>query len=155
MKYAAMKNAKEERKKLAIALAFAAYCGTASAYDDPFVEVTRGMPSCAQPKAPVTTPEQARMEAHLRSERGTRCYLDGRCRLPNSYQYDAEIIPRVKKAILAAVKYGDTTVSAFGQRRWEFLLGCVHSKAQSRALEDLVKGIDDVERVVNRLGVSR
>ena len=155
MKYAAMKNANVERKKLAMAVALAAYCGTANAYDDPFLEVTRGMPSCVEPRPPVTSPEQARMEAHLRSERGTRCYLDGRCRLPNSYLYDPEIIPRVRKAILATGKYGDTTVSVFGQRRWVFLLGCVRSKAQSQALENLVKGIDDVERVVNQLSVSR
>ena len=155
MKYAAMKNANVERKKLAMAIACVVYCGTANAYDDPFLEVTRGMPSCREPRPPAMSPEQERMEAHLRSERGTRCYLEGRCRLPNSYRYDPEIIPRVKKAILATGKYGDTTVSVFGQRRWVFLLGCVHSKAQSRALESLVKGIDDVERVVNQLSVSR
>jgi|SRR5690349_16589539 len=155
MKYPATKNAKVERKKLAMALLLGAYCGTAGAVDDPFLDVTHGMASCPPPRPPVTSPEQARMEAHLRTERGTRCYLEGRCRLPNSYLYDAEIIPRVKKAILAAGKYGDTTVSVFGQRRWVFLEGCVRSKAQSRALEDLVKGIDDVERVVNRLSVSR
>lgn len=132
-----------------------AYCVTAHAYDDPFLEVTHGMASCPQPRPPVASPEQARMEAHLRTERGTRCYLEGRCRLPNSYSYDPEIIPRVKKAILATGKYGDSTVSVFGQRRWVFLLGCVRSKAQSQALETLVKGIDDVERVVNQLSVSR
>ena len=101
------------------------------------------------------TGEQERMEAHLRTERGTRCYLDGRCRLANSYEYDREIIPRVKKAILAAGKYGDTTISVFGQRRWVFLMGCVRSTAQAQAVESLVKGIDDVERVVNQLAVSR
>lgn len=155
MKYAAMKNAKEERKKLAMALVLAAYCGTANAFDDPFLDVTQGLASCTPPKPPVTSAEQARMEAHLRAERGTRCYLEGRCRLPNSYQYDAEIIPRVKKAILADGRFRDTTVSVFGQRRWVFLRGCVRSRAQSQALEELVKRIDDVERVVNQLSVSR
>ena len=155
MKYPAKKNAKVERKKLAMALLLGAYCVTARAYDDPFLEVTHGLASCPPPRPPVMSPEQARMEAHLRTERGTRCYLEGRCRLPNSYLYDAEIIPRVKKAILATGKYADTTVSVSGQRRWVFLLGCVRSRAQSKALEDLVKGIDDVERVVNQLSVSR
>src|SRR6478752_3187538 len=155
MKKAAMKNAKLERKKLAMALVFAAYCGTANGFDDPFLDVTHGIAACPAPRPPAMSPEQARMEAHLRAERGTRCYLEGRCRLPNSYQYDAEIIPRVKKAILADGRFRDTTVSVLGQRRWVFLQGCVRAKAQSRELEELVKRIDDVERVVNRLSVSR
>jgi len=101
------------------------------------------------------TEAEARAEAHVRVERGTRCYLDGHCRLPNAYQYDSEIIPRVKKAILADGRFRDTSVWALGQRRWVILQGCVRSKAQSQALEKLVKGLDDVERVVNQLSVSR
>ncbi|HEX4332577.1 MAG TPA: BON domain-containing protein [Usitatibacter sp.] len=146
-----------------MALLLVAYCGTASAaeaiqvnpFDDPFLEVTRGMPSCPQPKPPAMTAAEARGEAHVRVERGTRCYMDGHCRLPNAYRYDAEIIPRVKKAILADGRFGDTAVWALGQRRWVFLQGCVRSRAQSQALEKLVRGLDDVERVVNQLSVSR
>lgn len=141
----------------------AAYCGTPAAddppranpFNDPFLEITGSIASCPRPAPPAMTPAEARAEAHVRVERGTRCYLDGRCRLPNSYQYDAEIIPRVKKAVLADGRFRDTSVWALGQRRWVILQGCVRSKAQSRALETLVKGLDDVERVVNQLSVSR
>ncbi|HEX3063402.1 MAG TPA: BON domain-containing protein, partial [Usitatibacter sp.] len=140
-----------------------AYCGMAAAagdvrenpFNDPFLEVTSGMPSCPPAKPPTMTEAEARAEAHVRVERGTRCYLDGHCRLPNAYQYDSEIIPRVKKAILADGRFRDTSVWALGQRRWVILQGCVRSKAQSQALEKLVKGLDDVERVVNQLSVSR
>jgi osmotically-inducible protein OsmY len=96
-----------------------------------------------------------RTEAHGRTERGTRCYESGRCRLPNSYLYDKEIIPRVKKAILADGRFAATSVWAQGQRRWVWLKGCVRSEAQRRALERLVRELDDVESVINQLVVRK
>ena len=122
-------------------------------FDDPFLEITHGHDRCPEPKPPQLTVKQMEAEAHARVERGTRCYMDGRCRLPNSYQYDKEIIPRVKKAILADGRFKDTTVYALGQRRWVFLQGCVHDKAQSQAIEKVARDVEDVERVVNQLSV--
>ena len=87
-------------------------------------------------------------------ERGTSCFRAGRCRLPNSYLYDKEIMPRVQKAVDADARFDRTTsVWATGQRRWIWLQGCVSSEAESQALELLVRGIDDVEGVVNELAV--
>ena len=100
------------------------------------------------------TADEVRVQSHLRSERGTRCYLSGRCRLPNSYLYDQEIIPRVKKAIDVDGGFADTSVWAEGQRRWVTLKGCVRSKSESEALVKLVGSIDDVEKVVNELVVT-
>ncbi|HZE62155.1 MAG TPA: BON domain-containing protein [Burkholderiales bacterium] len=122
-------------------------------FNDPFVQVTRGIADCPVPEGPVMTEAEMRAEAHSRAERGTRCYLSGRCRLPNSYRYDKEIIPRVEKAILADGGYADTSVWVQGQARWVWLKGCVRSKKQRLALEQLVREIEDVERVINRLTV--
>ena len=122
-------------------------------FGDPFIEVTHGHPNCPQPKPPTMSVKQMESEAHGRVERGTRCFFEGRCRLANSYQYDKEIIPRVRKAILADGHFTDTTVWALGQRRWVFLQGCVQTKAQSQAIERLARGVEDVERVVNQLSV--
>ena len=127
----------------------------ANYFNDPFVKVTNGLAGCTLPEAPLLTPDEVRVQSHLRSERGTRCYLSGRCRLPNSYQYDQEIIPRVKKAIDADGRFADTSVWAEGQRRWVTLKGCVRSKSESEALVQLVRSIDDVEKVVNELVVTR
>ena len=41
-----------------------------------------------------------RKEAHVRAQHGGSCYRSGRCRLPNSYLYDKEIIPRVRQFIV-------------------------------------------------------
>jgi hypothetical protein len=68
-------------------------------FNDPFVQVTAGMPACPVPAPPGVTPQEARELAHDRAQRGVSCWLDGRCRLPNSYLYDAEIIPRVQQAL--------------------------------------------------------
>jgi hypothetical protein len=123
-------------------------------FDDPFAVVTSGINACPRAEAPLFTEEQIRNEAHDRSQRGTSCWLAGRCRLHNAYLYDKEIIPRVVKAVQADGRYGDTSVWALGQRRWVWLKGCVAKPEQREALERLVRLIDDVEGVVNELMVG-
>ena len=127
----------------------------ANRFDDPFLEVTRGIADCPPQSGPLITEAQMRAEAHPRAERGTRCYQSGRCRLPNSYLYDKEIVPRVKTAILADGRFAETSIWVLGQRRWVILQGCVRTQAQRKALETLVRGIDDVEAVVDELSVRK
>ena len=105
-------------------------------------------------EGPLLTEEQIQREAHDRAQRGTSCWLAGRCRLHNAYLYDQEIIPRVVKAVKADGRYGDTSVWALGQRRQVWLKGCVSKPEQREALETLVRQIDDVEGVVNELMVG-
>ena len=123
-------------------------------FDDPFAVVTSGLATCPRAEAPLYTEEQIRNEAHDRSQRGTSCWLAGRCRLHNAYLYDKEIIPRVVKAVQADGRHADTTGWALGQRRWVWLKGCVSKPEQREALERLVRLIDDVEGVVNELMVG-
>ncbi|MEP6608900.1 MAG: hypothetical protein ABJA83_09500 [Burkholderiaceae bacterium] len=116
-------------RALAVAVAVLAFLGVdvfaaekrANYFNDPFVQVTGAIDSCPTPPGPLITETEMKMSAHARAERGTRCYLSGRCRLPNAYHYDQEIIPRVKKAILADGRFADTSVWAEGQRRWVIL----------------------------------
>jgi hypothetical protein len=125
-----------------------------NAFDDPFAVVMQGFAGCPIAEGPLLTEEQVRAEAHDRAQRGTSCWLAGRCRLHNAYLYDKEIIPRVVKAVKADGRYGDTSVWALGQRRWVWLKGCVARPEQRAALEGLVRNIDDVEGVVNELMVG-
>jgi putative Ca2+/H+ antiporter (TMEM165/GDT1 family) len=127
----------------------------ANRFDDPFLQVTSGIAECPPQSGPLITEAEMRAEAHPRAERGTRCYQSGRCRLPNSYLYDKEIIPRVQTAILADGRFAETSIWALGQRRWVILKGCVRTDAQKKALEALVRGIDDVEAVVDELVVRK
>jgi len=161
-------NANEEMKKLAmhdILVAAGLLVGALASptladerrnwFDDPFVQLTHGIADCPVPEGPLMTLAESRTEGHVRSERGTRCYLEGRCRLANSYQYDKGIMELVQKAVSTDPRWKDTSVWALGQRRWIYLKGCVRSKEQSRELERWVKGVDDVERVINELAVGR
>jgi BON domain len=123
-------------------------------FDDPFVQVTAGLPACPVPEGPLLAQAQMQREAHDRAERGTSCYMAGRCRLPNAYLYDKEIAPRVVKSILADGRFADTSVWIEGKRRWVWLKGCVTHAQQKQALEERVRGIDDVEAVINELQVG-
>ena len=123
----------------------------ANYFNDPFLQVTDAIPSCPKQEQPKLTAAERQAETHWRAERGTSCYQSGRCRLPNAYLYDAEIIPRVKKAILADARFANTSLWVEGQRRWVWLRGCVASQEQAMQLEQLVRNIDDVEAVINLL----
>jgi BON domain len=120
-------------------------------YDDPFVQVTSAMLGCPVPEGPLITLDEMRAQGHGRVDRGTTCFRSGRCRLPNSYLYDREIIPRVKTHIDQDERFANTSVWIMGSRRWVYLMGCVASEQQSDALERAVRGVDDVEAVINEL----
>ncbi len=126
----------------------------ANYFDDPFLQVTNAIASCPRPEGPLITREQMKEESHYRVERGTSCFQSGRCRLPNAYLYDKEIIPRAQKAIVADGRFSQSSIWVEGQRRWVWLKGCVKSKEQSLAVEQLVRSIDDVETVINQLTIT-
>lgn len=123
-------------------------------FNDPFVQVTAGIAACPAPAPPAVTAQEARELAHDRAQRGVSCWLAGRCRLPNAYLYDAEIIPRVQQALRYSGRFADTSIWAAGQRRFVWLQGCVSSIEQAADAEQLVRRIDDVEGVVNQLMVG-
>ena len=143
-----------------IAAAFSAAAGAAGAqaeanyFSDPFLRITEGIAACPVPPVPRLSKADMLAQSHSRVERGNSCFLAGRCRLPNSYLYDEDIIARVKKAVLADGRFARTSVWALGQRRWVWLKGCVHSQAEALELERVVRGLDDVEAVVNELTVQ-
>lgn len=126
----------------------------ANFFNDPFLQVTNGIANCPVPKGPEITRAEMLSQSHVRAERGTRCYLSGRCRLPNSYLYDKEIVPRVKTAIDADGRFAQTSVWVEGVRRWVWLKGCVRRKEEGKALEQLARSIEDVELVVNELVIT-
>jgi hypothetical protein len=123
-------------------------------FNDPFVQITNSLRGCPVPAGPLYSNDEARAEEHARSQRGVSCHMAGRCRLPNAYLYDREIMPRVERAIHADGRFKNTSIWAYGQRRWVWLQGCVNSEAEALAAEQLVRNIDDVEAVINELSVG-
>ncbi len=139
---------------LLLSAAVASAQSRSNVFNDPFVQITSALPACPVPEAPGVTAEEAKELAHDRSQRGVSCWLAGRCRLHNAYLYDAEIIPRVQKAIRVDGRYGNTSIWATGQRRWVWLQGCVATAEQAAEAEAMVRRIDDVEGVINQLMVG-
>jgi hypothetical protein len=135
-------------------------CGAAHAqkagnvFNDPFVQVTSAVANCPVPRGPYITEEQARVQQHVRSQHGTSCYRVGRCRLPNSYLYDAEIIPRVLTYIREDGRFNDTSLWVLGERRIVTVMGCVKSKEQAIELERTLTLVDDVMNVVPYLMIG-
>jgi osmotically-inducible protein OsmY len=123
-------------------------------FDDPFVQVTAAVPACPQPSGPSVTQAELRAQAHVRAQHGGSCYRAGRCRLPNSYLYDKEIIPRVALAIRQDGRFDNTSIWVLGERRLVTLMGCVATAQQAEALERSVGLIDDVMGVINNLMVG-
>ena len=125
-----------------------------NAFDDPFLQVTSALPACARPRPPGWTEEEVRTEAHVRAQHGTSCYRSGRCRLPNSYLYDKEILPRVQQYLRLDGRFTDSSVWIRGERRIVTLMGCVKTPAQKEEMERAVLLVDDVMGVVNQLMVG-
>jgi hypothetical protein len=150
------------RTFLAGTIAFAlTVCGLPAAaqertnhFNDPFLQVTAAVRACPAPRPPGFTPEEIRNEAHVRSQHGGSCFRAGRCRLPNSYLYDKEIIPRVAQYIQLDGRFNDTSVWVLGERRLVTLMGCVQTYKQAEELERAVLLVDDVMGVINHLMVG-
>lgn len=116
-------------------------------FGDPFMQLTSGLPGCPVPAEPAYSQTEFQSLAHERAQRGVSCWLAGRCRLSNGYLYDREIMPRVNQAVAVSGRFSDTSVWALGTRRFIWLKGCVNSDEQARQMEQLVRGLDDVEGV--------
>ena len=123
-------------------------------FDDPFQQATSAMAGCPVPEGPLLTAEEATRVEHERVQHGTSCYLSGRCRLPSSYLYDKEIIPRVAQYIQRDGRFDSTSVWVMGQRRIVTLMGCVQSREQAETLERTVGLVDDVMNVVPQLMIG-
>jgi hypothetical protein len=123
-------------------------------FGDPFVQVTSAIADCPVPRGPYITEEQARVQQHVRSQHGGSCYRVGRCRLPNSYLYDAEIIPRVQTYIREDGRFNDTSLWVLGERRIVTVMGCVRTKEQAMELERTLTLVDDVLNVVPMLMIG-
>lgn len=123
-------------------------------FGDPFLQVTQALPGCPEPRPPGFTPEEVRQEAHVRSQHGGSCHRAGRCRLPNSYLYDQEIIPRVAQSLRQDGRFDASSVWVLGERRLVTLLGCAASRDQAADMEKVVLLVDDVMGVINLLRVG-
>ena len=122
-------------------------------FDDPFFQLSAGVPDCPVPLGPLLTQDEHRREAHYRAERGTSCWLAGKCRHSNAYFYDRELAGPVRSALAAVPGIDRTSIWVTIQRRWVFLEGCVDAWERIQQLERAAAQVPEVEAVVPALGM--
>jgi BON domain len=123
---------------------------------DPFAQATNGFRNCPATAAPLVTPEQLRIIAHERAERGTWCALEGKCEPGGAYRRDPEVNERVRAAIAQEARFADTSIWITTTRRFVTLSGCVRSNVQRHALIAFTGSQPGVDRVFDetRVGIG-
>ena len=140
--------------RLAVALSCALVSGIAAPetwknwFDDPFFQVRAAVAECPTPRGPFGPEADMRKEAHARVERGTSCWLAGRCARPNAYQYDAGIADVVRKRFASSGALSKTSLWVTVQRRIAWVEGCAAQPDAERRVGQLLRGIPDLDQVI-------
>lgn len=126
-------------------------------FNEPFMQLSKGIPGCVAPRGPWLTEEQLVADSHWRANSGVSCYVAGKCRLMNSYMYDKDIGERVKTTFERDGRFDDASIWVHVQRRMVTVMGCVKSAEQAALLKDTMAAIDDVTTVIDQtsVGVTR
>lgn len=139
------------------------FCATCAAQDkqerknwfnDPFFQISAGVPSCPAPLGPMITAAERNAEAHYRVERGTSCWMEGKCSKPNSYLYDAPIADALRKYFTQTNDFGNTSLWLIVQRRFVMVQGCIVQAEQAEKIEAIIReAAPDVERVLMQVSL--
>ena len=122
-------------------------------FNDPFLPATEGGRACPVPLGPAYTDAQVRVQSHHRAERGTSCWLEGRCKEPNAYRGDAGLARNVVQALRSDAALADTRIWVTVERAFVTLEGCVGSAAQVQRAEAVAKGVEGVHLVLPYLAL--
>jgi hypothetical protein len=122
-------------------------------FDDPYFAVRQGLAACAVPRGPYGTEEDMRRETHSRAERGTSCWLAGRCSKPNAYLYDRDLAAAVRARFDASPAWRHASLWVTVQRRIVYVEGCVPAGTRDGALQALLKDLPELDLLV--VNVSR
>ncbi|HXA46517.1 MAG TPA: BON domain-containing protein [Burkholderiaceae bacterium] len=120
-------------------------------FNDPFFQVRDAIKACPIPLGPLMTEAQRRNEAHYRVERGTSCWLEGKCDKPNAYLYDAPIAAAIGQRFSQSPAFQDTSLWITVQRKFVIVQGCIADANQAGQIETLIKAEPDVDRVILQL----
>ncbi|AET91498.1 conserved hypothetical signal peptide protein [Burkholderia sp. YI23] len=139
---------------LAVAIAAHADDTRENRGNDPFLHVSSAIAACPAPLGPFETEREWLDEAHYRIERGNSCWIAGRCRLSNSYDYDKEIAQSVTRRLAslnASLQWREkTSLWLTLQRRFIYLDGCVSRDFDTARFVSALGETADVEKVIDR-----
>ena len=117
-------------------------------FNDPFFQIVAQAPRCPVPLGPYLTAAEQRAEAHYRAERGTSCWLAGRCARSNAYAYDQDIARALQARVGEIKPATGSSLWVTVQRRIVFIEGCVPDRRRVAVLQAWAKGVPDVEQVL-------
>jgi hypothetical protein len=118
-------------------------------YKDPFFQISDAIPECPKPAGPFVTEEQRIADAHHRGERGTSCWLAGKCDRPTSYDYDRDIAKAFREALGKNNPFSkNSTLWVTIQGRYVFIEGCVDDKSLSAKIEHFASALPYVQIAV-------
>ena len=122
-------------------------------FNDPFLPATAGGRACPTPLGPAYTDAQVREQSHHRAERGTTCWLEGRCKEPNAYRGDAGLARNVAQALRSDAALADTRIWVSVERAFVTLEGCVGTAAQVQRAQAVAKAVEGVHLVLPYLAL--
>ena len=136
-------------------------------FNDPFFQFTFAVADCPQPLGPRVTLAQQRAQTHVRAEKGSSCWLAGRCERSNSYAYDADIGTALQQAVKPGQLYThsplvNSSLWMTVQARTVTVEGCVAGDVPTgfdhdfiaRHLEVLVRSVPNVQTAIVRIHTS-
>jgi len=123
-------------------------------FETPFDQALAGAPACPRPEGPLLTEAEMRLQAHGRIERGTSCWLAGKCDDSNVYRRDPELHQRVLQALRNDTRLARSSVWVTTERRYVTLPGCVDSANARERLLRQVRAVQGVEQVFDQLIVG-
>ncbi len=121
---------------------------------DPFAQASAGFAGCPAVPPPLLSADEMRSQAHVRSERGLRCAMEGTCEPGGAYKRDPEINDRVKTAIASDPRFARASIWVTTSRKWVTLAGCVHTASERRALVGAVRALPGIERVFDETTIG-
>jgi hypothetical protein len=120
---------------------------------DPFFRISSAVPHCPEPAGPRVSEAEWMRESHHRIEHGNHCWLEGRCRLPNAFEYDNEIAESTQRRL----QWLNTTLPAWQKsslwitvwQRWILIQGCVAPGFPADQFMAAMRDVPDAERVID------
>lgn len=126
--------------------------------NDPFFQISHAIANCPVPLGPFLTDKEWHPQVHYRVEDGNSCWLEGRCRLDNSYRYDQEIAETVQRRLAfinRSTGWRDkTTLWLILQRRFIRVQGCVSTSFDKKKFLSELAKTADVDRVMDQTTVD-
>ncbi len=118
-------------------------------FNDPFFQISNAVPDCPTPVGPYATEKERLANAHHRAERGTTCWLVGKCDRPTSYAYDQDIAGAFRARLEEDNRFAaSTTLWVTVQGRVVYIEGCGNDPGVVRELERYAMALPYVEMAV-------